>query len=54
MGALAMICLPVAIVILVAGNDALLYVGHDEGVHKVPLALDLLLTVSSRATYDRD
>ena len=49
MGALSMICLPVAIVILVAGNDALLYVGHDEGVHKVSLALVLLVTISSRA-----
>ena len=42
--------LPVAIVGRVAFSDALLQGGHDEGVHKVTLALVCLVTISGWAT----
>ena len=42
--------LPVAIVGRVAFSDALLQGGHDEGVHKVSLALVCLVTISGWAT----
>ena len=35
---------------LVACDDALLYVGHDEGVHKVPLTLVWTVTLSGGAS----
>ena len=41
---------PVAIIIRVACNNAVLDVGHDKGIHKVPLAFVLLVAISSRAT----
>ena len=44
---------PVAIIVGVAGNNAVLNVGHGKGVHKVSLTLVLLVAVSSRATVKK-
>ena len=42
--------IPVAIIIGVASDNALLYVGHDEGIHKVTLTFVCLVTIPSWAT----
>ena len=44
---------PIAIIIRVACNNAVLDVGHDKGIHKVPLAFVLLVAISSRATVTK-
>merc|ERR1712045_597736 len=38
---------PFAIIMGIASNNALFNVGHDEGVHKVPNTLGLLVAISS-------
>ena len=37
----------------IASNNALFNVGHDEGVHKVPNTLGLLVAISSWTTFER-
>ena len=44
----------VAFVFVIASNEALLKFGHDEGIHKVALTLDLLVALSSWAPKKRN